>query len=118
MNKHIVKYESKSLSRSTYAGEFAMLQKDIEAAIDSYTRKIYEPDSKFSDMIRMSITLVTNPNEMLGKIFNPKYSLHNDYPVLFGDSNFKRMKKIVSMDNISTNIEHFLTQHEIKKLRA
>jgi hypothetical protein len=50
-------------------------------------------------------------------MFNPKYSISNDFPILFGDSNYKRMRKIISMDNISTNIEHFLTPQEIQRMK-
>jgi len=98
--------------------EFSLLQQDIKQAINSYTKKIYEPDTLVSDSIKLLISLVTSPNEYLGKIFNPKYSLENDFPVLFGNSNYKRLRGIIEKDNISTNLEHFLTKEEMKKIYA
>jgi len=96
--------------------EFSMLQQDIKQAINTYTKKVYEPGTLVSDSIKLLISLVTNPNEYLGKIFNPKYSLENDFPVLFGNSNYKRLRKIIEKDNISTNLEHFLTEEEMKNI--
>lgn len=96
--------------------EFSLLQQDIKEAIKSYTKKIYEPGNLLSDSIGLIVSLATSPNEYLGKIFNPKYSLENDFPVLFGNSNYKRLRKIVEKDNISTNLEYFLTKEEMKRI--
>jgi hypothetical protein len=71
-----------------------------------------------SDSIRLMISLVTNPNEYLGKIFNPKYSLENDFPILFGNSNYKLMRNIIKKDNITTNLQYFLTESELKKIKG
>jgi hypothetical protein len=107
-------YEIKGISSTR---EISLLQRDIKEAINSYTKKIYDPGNMFSDMVRMFISIKKNPNEIIGKMFNPKYSISNDFPILFGDSNYKRMRKIISMDNISTNIEHFLTPQEIQRMK-
>jgi hypothetical protein len=96
--------------------ELSLLQQDIKEAIKSYTKKIYEPGNLLSDSIGLIVSLATSPNEYLGKIFNPKYSLENDFPVLFGNSNYKRLRKIVEKDNVSTNLEYFLTKEEMKKI--
>ena len=98
--------------------ELALLSKGIESTIDSYTKNIYEAGTKLSDMIRLGISLFSNPNETIGKIFNPQYSLNNDYPVLFGESNYHRMKRIISKENINSNIEHILSKTEMEKIKA
>tara|TARA_R110001606_G_scaffold396871_1_gene571876 strand:+ start:279 stop:1409 length:1131 start_codon:yes stop_codon:yes gene_type:complete len=111
-------YESQFNNSISSTRDLAMLQKDIESTINSYTQKIYEPGNIFNDTIRLGISLAKNPNEMLGKMFNPHYTLNKDYPFLFGESNYKRMKNIISKENISTNIEHILTPQEIKNISA
>jgi len=108
-------YENEFTGIST-TRELTLLQNDIREAILAYTQKIYEPGNVFSDSIRLIISLATNPNEYLGKIVNPKYSIANDFPVLFGNSNYKMMKGLINKDNLSTNISNFLTPEEIKKI--
>jgi hypothetical protein len=117
LRNKLFKYEYE-FSGISSTRELSLLQKDIKEAIISYTKKIYEPDNMLSDSIRLMISLVTNPNEYLGKIFNPKYSLENDFPILFGNSNYKLMRNIIKKDNITTNLQYFLTESELKKIRG
>jgi hypothetical protein len=98
--------------------ELAMIQSDIENAIKAATKTIYDPTSLFGDSVNLLINLVKNAHQVAGKIFNKNYSLSNDYPVLFGSSNYKLMKKLVSMDNVNTNISNFLTDQEISNLKG
>lgn len=117
LRNKLFNYENEFKSISSIR-EQSLLQKEIKEAIKSYTIKIYEPGNLFSDSIGLIVSLATSPNEYLGKIFNSKYSLENDFPVLFGNSNFKRLRKIIEKDNISTNLENFLTKEKIKKINT
>jgi len=95
----------------------AILQKDVKQAIKTYTEKIYDPGNLLSDTVQLVVSLISNPNEYLGKIFNPQYSIGNEFPVLFGNSNYKMMKKLISKDNLNTNIEWFLNEKEMKNIQ-
>lgn len=98
--------------------ELSMIQKDVKAAIKSLTENIYESSSLLNDSVNLIVNLLKSPHKLAANMFNPAYGLDNDYPVLFGSSNYLIMKKLISKDNISTNIENFLTKEEIKKISA
>jgi len=98
--------------------ELSLVQRDVQAAIKSLTENIYEPSSLFFDSVNLMVNLVKSPHKLAANMFNSAYRLENDYPVLFGSSNYKIMKKLISKDNLSTNIENFLTKEEIKKISA
>lgn len=96
--------------------QLALLQSDIKSAILAITKKIYTPQSLFSDTVNLIVKTVTSPHQLAGKFINPNYSPENEFPVLFGNTNYKLMKGLISMDNINTNISNFLTAQEISRI--
>lgn len=117
LRKQLFKYE-KDFRGISNQRELSLLQQDVKESILALTKKIYEPNTLISDTINLIISFVTNPNEYYGKVFNPRYSLKNDFPVLFGNANYKRLRNLLKNDNISTNIEYFLTDEEMKRVKA
>lgn len=113
----LFKYEREFTSIKS-SRELALLQSDIKRAIHTMTKKIYEPQSLFSDTVNLIINTVTSPHQLAGKLINPNYSPENEFPVLFGNTNYKLMKGLISMDNINTNIGNFLTEQEISRISA
>lgn len=97
--------------------ELSILQKDVNAAIKTYSYKLFENSSLFSDTVRLIVDMVTKPIETPTKIFNPNFSLSNEYPILFGNSNYKRLRGYLKLDNINTNISNFLTMEEITNIQ-
>lgn len=96
--------------------QMANLQKDMEAAIKLYSKGIFENATRASDFVRLAIDAKTKPLELVSKYVNPEYRFRNDYPALFGNSNYHRLKGLLKLDNIKTNIQNFLTKEEIRKL--
>lgn len=116
LRNKLFKYEIDFRSTSGTRDQ-AILQKDVKQAIKTYTEKIYDPGNLLSDTVQLIVSLISNPNEYLGKIFNPQYSIGNEFPVLFGNSNYKMMKRLISKDNLNTNIEWFLNEKEMKNIQ-
>lgn len=98
--------------------ELAILQKDIQAAIKTYSYGLFENATIFSDSVRLLVDIVTKPIETPTKLFNPNFSLGNEYPILFCNSNYKRLRGFIKLDNIHTNITNFLTETEIRNIKS
>lgn len=96
--------------------QMANLQKDMEAAVKLYSKGIFENATRASDFVRLAIDARTKPLELVSKYVNPEYRFRNDYPALFANSNYHRLKGLLKLDNVNTNIQNFLTKGEIRKL--
>lgn len=97
--------------------ELSILQKDVNAAIKTYSYRLFENSSFFSDTVRLIVDMATKPIETPTKIFNPNFCISNEYPILFGNSNYKRLRGFLKLDNINTNICNFLNNEEIKNIQ-
>ncbi|MFN3528506.1 MAG: hypothetical protein ACK417_01120 [Bacteroidia bacterium] len=97
--------------------QMANLQKAMDAAVKLYSKSIFDDASLFSDFVRLIIAVAKQPTELVAKLVNPAYRLQNDYPILFANSNYHRLKGLLKLDNINTNIQNFLTEGEIQGIK-